>query len=580
MKYALIVFLSYLIGSLPFAYIFGKIFTGKDIRKLGSGNSGSTNALRSFGVAIGGLTFLCDFGKGILVIFLAKALSPGNHWAIAAAMLSVVIGHCYSIFLGFRGGKGVATTAALLFLLDWRLFLVVILCFLVIVASTKFVSLGSILCSLLGGTAALFFLRQQFPVGPALFLCAILIVFRHRENIQRLLHGKESKIGIGKSGKPKRRQKAEIRPKEAVRNIVSEEAEENRNTQIPRKKSAKKKKNRFFLIIWILACFGIFTVFATRYAFASPKIILSKPEEHIIQEKGRGVFYFQEYAPAIFLGESFSSSEIHTEERYRVNSELADLSEEQLARISNENMRLQHWKEKEDISKDLSFLRNKAYLEMLLQTKKLIMPFSGMISFQLDGLESLYRVENLAMLLPEDIETNFKQTPMQGIKFIDNRRFFLALSLPSKSRESEYGIGREYVLHIDEDAVLKGKLNSIKTDEHGKKLLVFSFDDGFQLIRNKRFADVTLDVQKAASYSLPIAAVMREKKKYYCYVVNRSNTAVKTQVFPIDSDLEQGIFYIAATPPKEDTDSKSRKIKQFDEVLKKPEGVQEGDHIR
>lgn len=200
---------AYLIGSLNFAVIISRIKYGQDIRNFGSGNGGSTNMLRTYGRKMGALTLLCDMLKAAVactVGSLCLGLTVGGYMAAFFCML----GHMFPVYYKFKGGKGVAVAAASMLMLNPSVFAIILVCFLVIVGGTKYVSLGSVMCAFLYPV----FLKTMndilFPylyalgvtkIGPdVLFavLIAVFVIFMHRENIKRLVAGTESKISLGK----------------------------------------------------------------------------------------------------------------------------------------------------------------------------------------------------------------------------------------------------------------------------------------------------------------------------------------------------------------------------------------------
>lgn len=186
-------FLAYFAGSIPFGLIIGKLYSKGDIRTAGSGNIGATNVLRSVGKGPAVLTLLSDSLKGFVVILLASYAVEAHHflWAIA---FFAVMGHCYTVFLGFKGGKGVATALGILLYLSP--FLAVALCILwsLIVMRCRIVSIASLIVA---GflPAAIFFLEGISSFWWALAI-AIVIIFQHRGNILRLWHGSESMIDV------------------------------------------------------------------------------------------------------------------------------------------------------------------------------------------------------------------------------------------------------------------------------------------------------------------------------------------------------------------------------------------------
>lgn len=187
----LIAVISYLLGSLPFGFIVGKIFFKTDIRKLGSGNVGATNALRNFGRTAGFLTFLLDFLKGTIACIIGKKL--GAELGQAVSLFFVVIGHMYSFLLHFKSGKGVATSFGALLAIDYKLALILLVIFIAIVLVFRIVSLSSITTAIIAAILALFKYKFSY-LSFAISIIAILVVYKHKDNIRRLKLGEEKKI--------------------------------------------------------------------------------------------------------------------------------------------------------------------------------------------------------------------------------------------------------------------------------------------------------------------------------------------------------------------------------------------------
>lgn len=182
---------AYLIGSIPTGLLLAKS-AGVDIRKSGSGNIGATNAYRTLGRTVGILTLLGDCLKGALPLLLAKYLQFGDIW-IAAIALAAFLGHVYTIFLGFKGGKGVATALGIFLVISWQSVLVLLLIFISTVWIWRYISLGSI-CAALSLPPLLLYFDSRPPVIIMALLVALLVVWKHRENISRLRAGTESRF--------------------------------------------------------------------------------------------------------------------------------------------------------------------------------------------------------------------------------------------------------------------------------------------------------------------------------------------------------------------------------------------------
>lgn len=196
-SYIIILIIAYLLGNISTSYIIAKRLAGVDIRTQGSGNAGSTNVLRTFGKKAGAMTFIGDLLKGIIAVFIGYAISKfANIDTVIAgyvAVFGVICGHNWPAFLGFRGGKGVATSLGAMIAVHPIIALSCFGLFLVIVAITKYVSLGSVV-GIAASPVIMIFLNNKNGVIITLFL-TISVMYTHRENIKRLINGTERKIG-------------------------------------------------------------------------------------------------------------------------------------------------------------------------------------------------------------------------------------------------------------------------------------------------------------------------------------------------------------------------------------------------
>lgn len=191
MKLAGAVILCYLLGSIPFSYIFTRLFTKQDIRQKGSGNVGATNVLRTSGPVLAILSLSGDLLKGIAAGFIA--LHMGAWPYLVLCPLAVVLGHCYPVALKFKGGKGVATAAGVILVLMPAVLGILALVFVTTIIFTRYVSMGS-LAGALFLPVMIIVAGKPWPYLVAGSLMCLLVVFRHRQNILRLRRGTESKI--------------------------------------------------------------------------------------------------------------------------------------------------------------------------------------------------------------------------------------------------------------------------------------------------------------------------------------------------------------------------------------------------
>jgi len=189
-------FITYLIGSIPFAYLYGKIFKGIDIREHGSKNVGATNTLRVFGVTAGIFVLILDICKGFFPVwFITKTIYGVNtEWLPVAIGVCAILGHTFTIFLKFKGGKGVATSAGVMLALCLVPCLWAILLFAIVVAITRYVSLGSML-AVIALVVMTILSKQNIYIICFVSVLAVFIIYKHKANIGRLIAGNENKIG-------------------------------------------------------------------------------------------------------------------------------------------------------------------------------------------------------------------------------------------------------------------------------------------------------------------------------------------------------------------------------------------------
>ena len=190
------IILGYLIGSVPFALIFGKVFGGIDVREHGSGNLGGTNVIRILGLKVGIPVILCDIGKGVLAAFIGTMIG-GELFGLLAGVFAV-FGHFYPVFAGFKGGKGVATGAGVFFYLAPLQIAIALGIFFLVLLIFGYVSLSSIIGA---ATGMVLFLLPEFITGMEInlgvriggLLIGAFIIYKHRSNIKKLVIGEEKR---------------------------------------------------------------------------------------------------------------------------------------------------------------------------------------------------------------------------------------------------------------------------------------------------------------------------------------------------------------------------------------------------
>jgi len=190
---------AYLCGAIPFAYILTKIFAGVDIRTIGSGNPGTTNVFRAAGKKVGIVVFILDISKGFIPVFFASYIDPSFIFAFIIAVCAMC-GHIYTVFLKFKGGKGVATGLGVFLALTPIPTTIAFIVFILVFLLSGYVSLGSISASIILPIAAYFFnYNCEFIIFASII--AIVIIYKHKSNIKRLISGSENKFNIFRKSK-------------------------------------------------------------------------------------------------------------------------------------------------------------------------------------------------------------------------------------------------------------------------------------------------------------------------------------------------------------------------------------------
>lgn len=191
---------AYLLGSIPFGYLLVRTFRKEDIRATGSGNIGATNVARSGAKGLAIATLLLDLGKGYLAVWIAHFLQPNMYDLAMAAAIAAVIGHVFPIWLGFEGGKGVATALGVFLALSPMLALCLLVVFVVVFSFTRYVSLASILACITVPLIEMHFILRMRPgiYMAGFFFLPLLVIVKHHANISRLISGTEPKFGSKK----------------------------------------------------------------------------------------------------------------------------------------------------------------------------------------------------------------------------------------------------------------------------------------------------------------------------------------------------------------------------------------------
>lgn len=202
----LLIPIAYLIGSISFAVVVSKCMRLPDPHSYGSGNPGATNVLRTGNKLAAVLTLIGDALKGYIAVLLARILlgdesltSTLNSWLLCGVVIAVFLGHLFPIFHGFKGGKGVATACGILFGINWILGIATLVTWIIVALFMRYSSLAALAAAIFGPIYFVFLFGFR-PMGVALLVVCLLLIWRHRSNIHNLINGKESRIGSKKKG--------------------------------------------------------------------------------------------------------------------------------------------------------------------------------------------------------------------------------------------------------------------------------------------------------------------------------------------------------------------------------------------
>ncbi|WP_071705558.1 HlyD family efflux transporter periplasmic adaptor subunit [Murdochiella vaginalis] len=329
----------------------------------------------------------------------------------------------------------------------------------------------------------------------------------------------------------------------------------------------QKTKRRFpVLRLLILLLFAFLLFIFVRRVWNSKTVTLVQSERVEQSREGRGVFVYYEYAPDVFQHVDWpkeTMNTVNTEIRYRVDTPLFKLDEALRRRVESQATRLAGSAEEE-------------YLQKMLKADAVLTPFSCMASFVSDGYESLFTPQSLSLLQPGDLGTENKNQEHAGLKFLDNRLFYLVLDLPQSVLPLDVKLGEDYTLVTDKDVTLHGKIIRRSDDSLGRSLLIFSLRDGVLRVRGERFSTIRLVLSQAECYRLPESAIFYEGAETFCYVLDKNHVAKKVAIHLMGSDKETGEFFVAGG----DDDANEAALHRFDRVILRPQEVKEGGLYR
>lgn len=194
LDFAILFLLSYLVGSIPFGLMLGKLFCHVDLREHGSGNIGASNAFRVLGWKVGLPVFALDLAKGLAPVLAGRYWLAGQPWAVVGAGIFAILGHNFSPFLGFKGGKGVATSLGVALGLSWQAAIAGFAAWVVVLAITGFISVASLVGTPLGAVLIWRLNGESLPYALFAVVATLFVVVKHIPNMRRLVIGKEAAV--------------------------------------------------------------------------------------------------------------------------------------------------------------------------------------------------------------------------------------------------------------------------------------------------------------------------------------------------------------------------------------------------
>lgn len=380
-------------------------------------------------------------------------------------------------------------------------------------------------------------------------------------------------------------------------------------------------KKTYLLFIFFLALISFFAF----KSCSKPKTYTLMPEESInINAQGKGLFVFYEYPVKAFEGLDFSKADFNEDERFRPDSPIIPFDENMKNRVENyiktvdstrpvsdteeitekakpENKESDQEEDFKEItgnfkpSFSLKPNENPHQYPMLGDSKPVIDPNDpsknwetkylqkvlsggyilagpyGRVIKSLDGFENLISPQLLLTILPGDIERgNFKNNKLKGLKFVEDRHFYMVMDLDDPKNSGNFKQGKNYEVELENGNKIEGVIDLIRSDKDGGKLFIFSIRTGYDKVRDKRFQDVKLYGPSVSAFRLPMACLDNDGDKSYCYKLNYKNKAQRVNVDLLKVEDKYALVKV----PEED--KKKGDLTSYDRVLFKPQSVKEG----
>lgn len=331
----------------------------------------------------------------------------------------------------------------------------------------------------------------------------------------------------------------------------------------------------------LLLLFLIALVYSLVDFIRRPKLYtISAFSDYERLDKGRARAVFYEYEASYFRGQDLEAQGVQGR-RYRVNDELLALDRDQIAALFryNEEIKKQVHNEALTPSARDQLRLESQYYEEVIRRRQVYMPFSGLVSVSLDGLEPFLLPGDLNRLSGADSLPQEALHQQPGLKFVDNRLYYLLVDLPKTCRKRTWTPGQTYRLRMG-DTDYRGTLERYVSGEGGQDFLIFSLREGFSVWAERRIQDLAIVRDQEKVYGLPRDSIFQEDGLYYCYMMNAAGQARKLPVYPLDFDFDRQEWILDAKQRLDDQGLPIRTVQVLDKVVADPEGIEEGDYLR
>lgn len=342
-------------------------------------------------------------------------------------------------------------------------------------------------------------------------------------------------------------------------------------------KTKKSKLRRVLFILCILACVFVLS-FLVWKKINNKTVVLSNRYDYVPQYQGKGILTFYELVPDFKLDDS-KNREDYNNKRYRVDDAIFTLSDKECLSVKSALEKYTNLSSTYDkTGMDFKLVNQKiSYLQKIVDSKQLIMPFSGRVQLSVDGYEEIFTPESLSNMSPDDFSFNSDSEKLFGIKFVENKIFYLTVQLPQSFYNRDFSVDSYYSLKINENIDTNGKLVQIKNNDKNETLLTFEMRVDYDKLHEFRFVDVQVLLDMEQVFFIPLDAIFEEADEFYVYVVNSDNIIQKVKIQFIGYMFDRHEAVVIDTSKYPEENGSTRYLKKFDNIIINAEEFKEGD---